>query len=248
MNSGVRCIEHEAFMNPLEPLVHSYISVSGSIAEILEYSRKFEFNVVVKPLKGTGGADVIHARCEREIEAAAMHVWRKDYGVAVSPYVEIVNEIRVVVLRGEIKLMYRKNRDCITGDGVSSVKQLIAKRIGESSRPKTIICAVSGMSIEQLLCVPESSKDIPIEWRHNLGLGSTADVYSNAQVSLLALSAAEALNIKFCSVDVVELQDGTFSVLEVNSGVMMDSFLSANKENRSLAKQIYAEAISHALG
>ena len=248
MKSGIRCIEHEAFMNPLEPLVHSYISVSGSMAEILKYARKFEFNVVVKPLKGTGGYDVIHATCEREIEAAAMHVWRKDYGVAVCPYVEIVSEIRVVVLRGDIKLTYRKKRECIKGDGVSSVKQLVAKRIGESTRPKTILRTVSGMSNDQLLYVPESSTEIPIEWRHNLGLGSTADIYCNAQVSSLALAAAQALNVKFCSVDVVEFVDGTFSVLEINSGVMMDSFISANSENRTIAKEIYAEAISHALG
>lgn len=242
------CIQHEAFLNPAEPLVCNYIPESGSICAILKYAQQFNFNVVVKPLKGTGGADVFHASCPREIESAVIQVWRKDYGVAIAPFVEIVNEIRVVVLRGKSKLMYRKQRRCITGDGINTVKQLIGSALGESSISKSsIINSFSAMSDERLSYIPSVSEELPIEWRHNLGLGAVAELCFDPKVQALAVSAAQILKLDFCSVDIVETIGGTHSVLEVNSGVMMDSFLGSSSDYRSIAKAIYEEAILYAL-
>lgn len=242
------CIEHEAFMNPSEALVYSYIAETGSLGEILRYARKFDFNVVVKPLKGTGGNDVFHATCAREIEAAVMQVWRKDYGVALSPFVEIVMEIRAVVLKGEIKLMYEKKRLCVEGDGTSCLKELVGHAIAGSSKPKTILSAATRWSNQELFNIPNKSQQVPVEWRHNLGHGaSPKSCHFDPKVASLALAAAEALNIIFCSVDIVLLTDASYSVLEVNSGVMMDAFLSQGHSEREIAKAIYAEAVRIAL-
>jgi hypothetical protein len=46
----------------------------------------------------------------------------------ISPYYQIENEWRTIVLNGEIKLIYRKERPHLTGDGVHSVGELFLQK------------------------------------------------------------------------------------------------------------------------
>ena len=43
--------------------------------------RKYGFPVVLKPLKGTGGLDVMKAKCWREVEAAVQHIFARHRAV-----------------------------------------------------------------------------------------------------------------------------------------------------------------------
>ena len=55
--------------------------------------------------------------------------------------------------------------------------------------------------------------------------------------------AAVRLNLKFASIDVVKDKKGGYKVLEINSGVMMETFSKLNERNYNLAKHIYRTAI-----
>ena len=234
-------------MNPAEPLVFDYISPSGSIGAVLEYAKSHGNLVVLKPLKGTGGNDVYRASTPKEIECAVLNIWRKDYGLAVSPYIVIVREIRVVVLHGEARLTYSKQRQVVVGDGIQSVTELLATLMTKSSNPRVIAERIANATPAELRSVPAVGQEVLIEWRHNLGRGADIDFVDSPEASALAVSAAAALTMKFCSVDIVELTDGSLSVLEVNSGVMMDAFLSSSDECRAIAKSVYRDAILRAL-
>ena len=48
--------------------------------------------------------------------------------------------------------------------------------------------------------------------------------------------------MRFASVDVVETAEG-LKVLEINSGVMMENFAGQDEESRSIAKEIYRDAV-----
>ena len=215
---------------------------------IRSYAESCGFPLVVKPLKGTGGNLVCRATNMRELEAAVLKVWQVDYGVAVSPFAEISDEIRVVVLLGEARLVYRKRRPSVVGDGISTVQELIARELVQSQHPRGLCEAASSMTLKFLRSVPDKGESVLLEWRHNLGLGAVAEqIHSPAAVEV-ALAAAEALNMKFCSVDVVRLRDDSMAVLEINSGVMMDAFMESSSENRSCAREIYASALRYSLG
>lgn len=246
-SSGISCIPHELFMSPNEPLVSGYVPKTGSITPLLEYSRQFDYKVVIKPLKGTGGNSVLKVATPRDIESAVLEVWKRDYGVVVSPYVEIVDEIRVVVLLGKGHVVYSKRRQCVTGDGKRNMKDLLWGSMSKCSDPRPIAKRLAELSTKELSFVPSANSQIPIEWRHNLGLGAKAEKVVNPEAVEVALEAARAVNMKFCSVDIVELPDGTLSVLEINSGVMMDSFIASSDENRLTAKEIYRSAILESL-
>ncbi|CAE7853775.1 unnamed protein product [Symbiodinium microadriaticum] len=71
--------------------------------QVQEAVNKYGFPVVVKPLKGTGGLDVIKATCWREVEAAVQHIFSREYGLAVSPYKRVIDEYRCVCLGQQAK-------------------------------------------------------------------------------------------------------------------------------------------------
>jgi hypothetical protein len=173
----------------------------------------------------------------------------KDYGVAISPLLDIRDEIRVVVFDGSARLVYRKLRLSLRGNGHSSVKELViaALDISDASTCKYIAEGMSKFTVKELKSVPAAGSCIPIEWRHNLGLGATAEIIDHPTAVSIGLAAAEALSMRFCSVDIVQLEDDSLHVLEVNAGVMMDSFLSSSDENRKIAKQIYTDVLKQCL-
>ena len=85
-----------------------------------------------------------------------------------------------------------------------------------------------------------------LEWRHNLGLGAVAEIVTDPEilerVEEIAVRAAEALDITFASVDIVETPEG-LRVLEVNAGVMMEHFAGQNEETYGIAKSVYRKAL-----
>lgn len=85
------------------------------------------------------------------------------------------------------------------------------------------------------------------DWRFNLYHGATADKIPNEQLhtKLLALaqSAAKALGLRFCSIDIIQTVDGELLVLEANSGVMAERYLVQHPEERGAIKEMYRAAV-----
>ena len=243
-SAGVPVVKHELFLNPTDALVERLIPVTGSLSRIIAFASEFNFRVVLKPVCGTGGNGVMRANNCKEVEASAMLLFQKYHGIVVCPFLYILREIRVVVLNGQVRLVYEKKRRSVIGDGVSPVSALILQQ-NEASL-KSVSRHVDGCSSY----IPQEGEEVPIEWRHNLGHGATPVLIADPDQRIcdLAISTVNALGIRFCSVDIIETEAGHSSVLEVNAGVMMDSFLSsADSRYRSLAKSIYTDAILSSL-
>ncbi|EMD21915.1 ATP-grasp domain-containing protein [Amycolatopsis azurea] len=84
------------------------------------------------------------------------------------------------------------------------------------------------------------------EWRHNLHFGAVPEVCGdhrvNQRLATLGRSAVDALSLRFATVDIITV-DGSYLVLEVNSGVSLERFSHHGEENFRLAGGVYAEAI-----
>ena len=59
----------------------------------------------------------------------------------------------------------------------------------------------------------------------------------------MAIQIAGIIGVKFASIDLIELTDGSLILLEANSGVMMDKFSELIPNGREIAKGIYAKVI-----
>lgn len=194
--AGVPNVKHHYFMPPSG---QKWISHDGNWIKITELLKKYG-KVVCKDNQGTRGSMVFKVENQLELEKAVFDIFAKNDQLAVSPFIEIENEYRLVMLGDVARLVFCKKRN------------------------------------------PESE-----QWKHNLGLGATAEVVTDEKILKklvpIAKKAMRALNLRFASVDIVSSDKDVLQVLEVNSGVMMEHFSQESPENYQLAKTIYRDAI-----
>lgn len=253
-NQGVPNVPHDVYLNPANPFTANYVSKDGIWTGIQDLVGKHGFPVVLKPLKGTGGLDVMKATCWREVEAAVQHIFGREYGLAVSPYKKVVDEFRCICLDRVVELTYRKVRSSVLGDGHKSVGVLLAEKLMAAS-PEDMAAltgAASELRSEELARVPSAGETVALQWKHNLGQGATADLEIPSEMKTLlsqvAVKAVAAIGMRFCSVDIIDVEGEGLMVIEVNSGVMMDSLMvQLGEKGKALAERLYESAILRAL-
>jgi len=188
--SGIDCIPHQLF---LSPKLGKSIAPEGSREAMRALLRAHPDGVVAKPNEGTSGRSVFRARTEAELDHAVSEIFGSHLGLAISPYVEIAEEVRVILLDGMAHAAYRKERGA--------------------------------------------------DWRHNLDFGARPILLEAGDVRdicvAIAISAADAIGIRFASIDIVRVGEN-WRVLEINSGVMMEAL---GKQHPELVHAIYGAAL-----
>jgi len=235
---GIAAVEHKLFMTPKENM--KYTGADGNWKSIVGLLNAHG-SLVCKKNDGTGGNDVYKVTGQLQLEDAVFNIFKSSRTMAVSPYYEIEDEYRVIILNGEAELIYRKERPYVTGDGVKTLRQLYT----EKYEFQEIISDDSDNDINMQEIIPDGGKKY-LSWKHNLGKGATAEIVYDSDIgnSLadLALSASRTINISFASVDIIKTE-GEYKILEINSGIMMENFARINDEYYRIAKNIYKKAI-----
>lgn len=247
-------LPHSVFLSPGHEMTGPYVKSVGNWRAIQALVETLGLPVVLKPLKGTGGIGVVKAGSWKEVEAAVQSLFAGDYGIAVSPYKEIVDEYRCICLDGNVELVYRKVRSHVLGDGVSSVATLLARHMSTAGPEDAVgyAKAAAALSPSDLARIPENGEAAPIQWKHNLGLGAGIDanvpLEMKRALGKLAIAGANAIGIHFGSVDVVDVKGEGLMIMEVNGGVMMDSLIGLLGETgREVATRIYESAVLSSL-
>ncbi|CAL74619.1 Conserved hypothetical protein; putative glutathione synthetase ATP-binding domain-like [Bradyrhizobium sp. ORS 278] len=182
--------------------------------------------LVVKPNEGTSGRGVTPVTSSADLKDAINRIFDAGASVAIAPLMEIADEVRVILLDDIPLIVYRKQRPAVTGDGVHSLREL-AIASEPSELHDQLLRRLRDEFSEPLLdaIVPRGEQRL-LSWRHNLELGARPMLLADGRVretcSALAREAAGAINIRYASVDVV-LTDGRWQVLEINSGVKMET-------------------------
>jgi glutathione synthase/RimK-type ligase-like ATP-grasp enzyme len=238
--SGVDCIAHTLFLNPR---LNEYVAAKGSWEAMLDLLAAHRQGLVVKPNEGTSGRSVFHVTDKPSLELAASRIFSANQSVAIAPYVEIDEEVRVVLIDDDPAIVYSKSRASVTGDGKHSLLELALAAIPAERRAAVF----SGMAgdldrVELETIVPAGERRV-LHWRHNLDAGAVPVLLDKGTTReacvALAIKAARAIGIRFASVDVV-LVDGRWHVLEINSGVMMEAL---GKHHPELVYATYSAAL-----
>jgi len=178
--SAIPCVAHTQFSNPV---LADYAPASGLHEAMAALLRRHPHGVVVKPNEGTSGRLVFRVMNEVELDEAARKIFALHLSLAICPFVDIAEEVRVVLIDDAPLAVYAKQRGA--------------------------------------------------DWRHNLDLGARPVLLPAGPVRdicvALAISAAQAIGIRFASIDVVRV-DGVWHVLEINSGVMMEALAKLHPE------------------
>jgi glutathione synthase/RimK-type ligase-like ATP-grasp enzyme len=243
--SGIACIPHALFLNPR---LNAPGSPRGSWQAMLKLLDEHPAGVVVKPNEGTSGKSVFLATNRPLLELAVDRVFASSPSLAISPFVDIDDEVRVILLDEAPAVVYRKDRPSVTGDGERSLLEL-ALAVTPPARRSTVLPGLLAdfARAELDAVVPRGHRRL-LNWRHNLDSGATPELLDDGEIRrscvALAISAAHALGIRFASVDVVS-SGGRWSVLEINSGVMMEALSRLHPE---LVQATYGAALDKIFG
>jgi glutathione synthase/RimK-type ligase-like ATP-grasp enzyme len=237
---GVACIPHALF---LSPEMNEYIPPQRSWEAMLALLRENPNGIVVKPNEGTSGDSVFKVSSEPDLELAVHRIFSSSLGLAISPYVEIENEVRVVLLDHYPLVVYGKNRPAIVGDGKRSLLEL-ALAATPAERRSTVLPGMFGdLDRAALDAIPPSGQRRVLNWRHNLDSGARPELLEQGKVRdacvEIAVQAAKAIGIRFASIDVVQV-DGALKILEINSGVMMEAL---GRQHPDLVYATYSAAL-----
>jgi glutathione synthase/RimK-type ligase-like ATP-grasp enzyme len=243
---GIPCIPHTAF---LSPRMYKYIVPTGAWTAMLDLLKQNPQGIVVKPNEGTGGISVFKVKTEPELEVAANEIFSSERSLAISPHVEIEDEVRVILIDYRPIVVFSKNRLSVVGDGKRSVLELAIATI-PTERLSAVLSGLAGdISKASLDEVPPAGRRHALNWRHNLGTGAQAVVLEQSEARAtaciaIAVEAARSIEMRFGSIDVVSV-NGCWKVLEINSGVMMEAL---NQSHPELVDAAYGAALDLIFG
>jgi glutathione synthase/RimK-type ligase-like ATP-grasp enzyme len=242
--SGIPAVPHRLFMHPR---FLTFMSIDGNWRAMREAFEAAGGDAVLKDNEGTGGMELARVRSVAELELASQRLFNTSRALALSPFLEIASETRVVLLDGACLLVYRKERPSVTGDGRKTLLTLVSEAVA-GARLSPAALDLAGLDA---LSIPPAGRVIPVEWRHNLGQGAKAVVIDPktpeaAPIVQLASRAFDRLGLRFASIDIVEVA-GRHLVLEANSGVMLEVMARASTNGEALADQIYHRALDLAV-
>jgi glutathione synthase/RimK-type ligase-like ATP-grasp enzyme len=243
--NGIACVPHALF---LSPALSEYVSASGSWQAMLGLLKQNPDGVVVKPNEGSSGNLVFKVLTRRDLERAVSGIFSLNLNLAISPYLEIKDEVRVILLDTIPVIVYRKSRPSITGDGVHSILELALAKM-PAQRLSTLLPGLLGeLDSATLETVLPSGRHQALNWRHNLDSGAEPVLLQQGATRdrcvEIAIRAATAIGLRFGSIDVVEV-GSSFRILEINSGVVMEALGKAHPE---LVYAAYAAALDKVFG
>lgn len=235
-SAGVPAIPHTLFLGTK---LSKHIPGSDSLDAMRLLLDRHPHGLVVKPNEGTSGELVFRVTTRAQLETAVARILASHPSLAISPYVEIKDEVRVVLLDARALIVYGKTRPMVIGDGVHSLRAL-AQATATDEQLKTITEDFDAAALD---AIPPVGQRLLLNWRHNLDAGAEpvliTDAVTREACVALAIKAAQAVGVRFASIDVVQA-DGAWKILEVNSGVKMEAL---GRRHPALVEAAYGTAL-----
>jgi cyanophycin synthetase len=211
--------------------------VVNSPQEAWEAAQDIGLPVVVKPSDGNHGRGVtLDLRKKEDIEAAYHVAYPEGSDVMVERFIP-GNEHRLLVVNGKLVAAARGEVVSITGNGRSTVRELIDSQLNSDPRrgyeeeyPLEIIDIATNPKVQLELkrqdldadAVPAAGRQVVIERNGNVAVDCTDDVHP--EVAYTAALAAKVVGLDIAGIDLVAmdiskpLQAQGGAIVEVNAG------------------------------
>ena len=241
--SGIICDDKYALYDSLKllniPVIeHKILFRNYDREEVLDFFNKHNQDLVVKINTGTCGVNVYHVKTSDDLFKYIDKLLISNFSISICPFYKIKNEYRTIILDNNVELFYGKKRPIVYGDGVKTIKELLCDFNNNF---------FSKINDEKLNRVLDKDEKYMYTWQHNLSKGSVpfedVDLALKERIQSLAIKAFKKLNLRFASVDIIELESGEILILEINSGVMMENYASFVKNGEEICKNIYSKVI-----
>jgi D-alanine-D-alanine ligase-like ATP-grasp enzyme len=253
---GHRVVDGKAFYS--DEWCRQIVSDRNTHHAIL-YAKKIQFPVIVKPNSASQGKGVILAHTEKELRKALRHIFTFDRVALVQRHV-VGRDYRIVVLDGAIISAYERIPLSVTGDGHSTITQLLQKKqrafqnIGRDTKINAKDPRISAKISEQhltLRTVLEKGRRIELLYNANLSTGGDAvDVTNTLHPAWKKLAAqiAQDMNLRFTGIDVMlpgDLSESPkeYRILEVNDSPGLDHYATIGPAQKKIVETLYRKVL-----
>ncbi|HEX8604618.1 MAG TPA: cyanophycin synthetase [Pseudoduganella sp.] len=213
-------------------------------------ARRLGCTVTVKPLDGNHGRGVT-TRCNTPDEVTVAFERARQHGrsIIVERFVA-GQDYRVLVANGRVAAAALRRPPAVTGDGVSTVRQLVDRENGNPARGEGhaniltkipldghagTLLAEQGLTFDS---VPDAGMPVLLRGNANLSTGGTAEDVTDllpAQTRALCVRAARKIGLDVAGLDIVctdiaqPLEEQGGAIIEVNAapGIRMHQYPSA---------------------
>lgn len=231
---NVPTIEHYMIFNPNTRSDFSKNEIEKAI-KIFHDNNDY---VILKSNDSSEGKYVFDVLSEEKLKKLILELFEeKKDTLSICPFYEIDYEYRVIFLDGKALFTYKKEKPCVYGNGISTLKELIIENEFQD--------IYSNLDLNY---IPKESEKIEVSWKHNLSRGANPseieDDKIKEKVESLAVKAADVIGITFATVDIVHTKNNEFLVMEINSSVCMDKFSEKYKNGYEITKNVFKSAIA----
>jgi len=206
----------------------------------IQFSERVGFPVFLKPNTGQEGQDVERLETPEQLKSACTRLLEHHRLLLLQEAIS-GEDLRVLVLEGEVLGVIKRSPPTVTGDGVRSLKTMIEQLdAGLLADPRCAACLASqNLSLD---CVPEKGQVIALLSNANLssgGKGHLLDGPTPLTIKDAAIRAANSLGLRYAGVDMIVKADGQPILLEINAAPGLARFAAQGPSDRAVAAQFY---------
>jgi D-alanine-D-alanine ligase-like ATP-grasp enzyme len=216
--SNIANVPHQLILSP--NILQKRKSKQGNFKIIQQFISENGFPLLIKKNNSSKGEGVYLLNNEPELENTLSKVYSTDASLCLSPFRANIREFRNIVLDGQCVLSYEKQIPFITGDGKSTVWDLISEFLKRNNYSGSKSGNLFDSSlVPRLKEIPKQGEKVFLQWQHNRFLGTKYEVVENNELKQLSVNAANAINGRFVSVDIIQSEKFGLEVLEINVSV-----------------------------
>ena len=217
--------------------INDYAEGYNNTIKVKDFFHKHK-PIVIKANTGSCGINVFKVNKEEEIEPIVNQLFEHNHSISYCPYYDIKNEYRMIVIDGEVELLYKKVKPVVIGNGKDTIRTLLI-----DFNNHFFIDKLNDKEYDRVL---DKDEVYEYDWRFNLSRGASAslDISNEIKEELLNIKnqICSSLNIGFASIDIIET-DNELRVLEINSGVMTENIIEIIDNGKEIVRNIYSKAI-----
>lgn len=243
------------------PVWADAIGSARSTDAAYRYAQTIGFPVIVKPNSGSQGTGVSLCHTKSDFYSALRRVFKLDR-VALVQTAVTGKDYRIVVLDTKVISAYERIPLNVTGDGRSTIEQLLLKKqrgFSTSSRDTRLRMQDPRIKIKlarsklTLQSIPPERERVYLLDNANLSSGGDAvDVTHTMHKRFheFAVQLTRDMGLRLCGVDIMVDGDITespkdFWVLEINSAPGLDHYVTTGKAQQKIVEDMYLEVLKH---
>lgn len=264
---GINCPKGEEFLLPWwADQIRSSQEARGnkSIRSVDESGSYIEqgmgYPVYLKPVDGSQGSDIFILNNPEDLTSALELYNQKRVRVAMVEEPIKMPDYRIVALGGELISAYRRIPLAVTGDGSSSIEQLLTDlqaryflegrdtRVDPNDPRINKYLLSKGLSVNTKLSEGQQVTLAPIS---NLSAGGTSEDVTNTinpRWSELAAFVSKNFNLRLCGLDLacqdITNAESEYCVLEVNAAPGLDHYATSGEEQKKIVDELYVRVLN----